>query len=143
MAKTITDAEIEAVRRETAARDAVSPRVKDARYERQSGLLVLEMVGGATIHVPARSLRDLAGASDEQLADVQPEENGNAVFWDALDVQMSTIALLQIIFGIRTISDVARQAGRTTSEAKAIASRANGLKGGRPRKRARADIAVA
>ncbi len=104
----MTKSEIEAARRETIERDKIEPRIELAYYERESGLLVLEMVGGATISVPARSLHALGNANKEQLSDVHPEEKGNALFWDALDVQMSTIALLQIIFGLRAGGDAAR-----------------------------------
>ena len=118
----MTKSEIEAARRATIERDKIEPRIERAHCKRESGLLVLEMVGGATISVPARSLHDLRSANEEQLSDVHPEENGNALFWDSLDVQMSTIALLQIIFGLRTDGDAARQASSATS------SRVNGRK---------------
>jgi hypothetical protein len=109
MAKRATQAEIEEARRATAERDKINPRIARAHYEQDSGLLVLEMVSGATVSVPARSLQDLRDADEKQLADVHPEENGNAIFWDALDVQMSTITLLQLIFRTQALSEHARR----------------------------------
>ena len=79
-----------------------------------------------------RVLPSLAAASNAQLADVRPEENGEVVEWKALDVQATTIALLSLVFGIRTAKDSARRGGMATSEAKAATARANGAKGGRP-----------
>ncbi|PZR07781.1 MAG: DUF2442 domain-containing protein, partial [Azospirillum brasilense] len=52
----------------------------------------------------------------------------------ALDADLSVPGLLAGLFGTRAF--MARQAGRATSPAKAAAARANGARGGRPRKSA-------
>jgi hypothetical protein len=51
---------------------------------------------------------------------------------EALDIDMSVPDLLARVFGTR--SHVARPAGQVRSPAKTAAARANGAKGGRPRK---------
>ncbi|MDQ3812369.1 MAG: DUF2442 domain-containing protein [Armatimonadota bacterium] len=130
----ITDEELERLEHETQERDKTEPRLKTARYDRKTGRLMLEMQGGARVSVPARSLSALADASDEELADLRIVSRGSALHWKSLDVQMTTIALLQLIFRVRTISDVTRRAGSVTSPAKTAAARENGKKGGRPRK---------
>lgn len=68
---------------------------------------------------------------------LQPEVAGGyevlcGLHWEALDVDLSIPGLLTGLFGTKAY--MARQAGRTKFPAKAAAARANGLKGGRPRK---------
>ena len=59
---------------------------------------------------------------------------GTGLHWEALDADLSVPGLLAGLFGTRAF--MARQAGRATSPAKAAAARANGARGGRPRKSA-------
>jgi hypothetical protein len=66
------------------------------------------------------------------LAAVEILGNGYGLHWEALDADISVPGLLAGIFGTKAY--MARLAGRTKSPAKAAAARANGAKGGRPRK---------
>jgi len=59
---------------------------------------------------------------------------GYGLHREALDVDLSIPGLLAGLFGTKAY--MARHAGRATSPAKAAAARANGAKGGRPRKSA-------
>ncbi len=70
------------------------------------------------------------------LAAVEVDGLGFNLHWPALDVDLYVPALVAGIFGTRAwmARELARVAGRKTSAAKAVASRANGAKGGRPRK---------
>jgi hypothetical protein len=52
--------------------------------------------------------------------------------WEALNIDLSLPGLMSGLFGAR--SYLAKVAGSSTSAAKAAAARANGAKGGRPRK---------
>lgn len=85
-----------------------------------------------------RAHRDDHAARDaigwERLESVDPER----LSWPDLDADFTIMSLLQGIYGGRKwMSELARHAGAATSEAKAIAARINGAKGGRPRKAAR------
>jgi hypothetical protein len=136
----VTAADLKILERETAARDAREPRVAEARYDGAARSLVLLFKHGVTTIIPVAVFDALASATEAQLADVRPEENGAAVFWDSLDAQMSTTALLQIALEMRSLNGVAPQAGSVRSPAKAASSRANSAGGGRPRKK---DLATA
>jgi hypothetical protein len=129
-----TDEEIAQIERETAERDALNPCILSARYDAATGALVLGMRGDTTLIHPARSLPSLENATDAELTDVRPMARGTSLHFPSLDVQFSTIALLRLIFNIRTIDEVTRKGGLTKSPARARASAENGKKGGRPRK---------
>lgn len=59
---------------------------------------------------------------------------GYGLHWETLDADFTVGGLLAGVFGTKAY--MARRAGQTTSPAKAAAARANGAKGGRPKKQA-------
>jgi hypothetical protein len=130
----LTDAGIDAALERGKASRASEPRAAAARYDRGSGRVIVDLENGCTFAFPPRLAQGLEDASDAQLAAVEILGAGYGLHWEALDVDLSLPGLMAGIFG--TKSWMARQAGRTTSAAKAAAARANGAKGGRPRKSA-------
>jgi hypothetical protein len=128
----LTDAEIDAALDRGKALRATEPRAAKARYDRAKGRLVLDLTNGCTFAFPARVAQGLEEATDDQLATVEILGNGYGLHWEALDMDISVPGLLAGIFG--TSAYMARLAGQSKSPAKAAASRANGAKGGRPRK---------
>ncbi|MBN9305945.1 MAG: DUF2442 domain-containing protein [Devosia sp.] len=118
--------------------ELTEPRAKSAHYDRKSGRVVIDLKNGSTFAFPARLAQGLADATDEQLADIEVLGTGFGLHWEALDVDFTVPGLLAGIFGTRKY--MARLAGRATSPAKAAAARANGAKGGRPRKAAAASV---
>jgi hypothetical protein len=98
--------------------------------------MVVEMMNGCTFMFPPELAQGLAGASPNLLAEVKVMPQGFALGWDTLDVHLSLAGLMSGIFGNKTwMAELGRKGGSRTSEAKAAASRANGQKGGRPRKK--------
>lgn len=128
-----TDEEIEQLRHENEERRAREPHAESVSYDAKRGLIKVVLRGGSMVAAKARELRGLDQATDAQLADVRVFD-GRALFWDSLDVQFSLIAFLTDALGIPTVYDNARRAGSVRTAAKSAASRANGAKGGRPRK---------
>lgn len=131
----ISDAEAERIKRETLERDQVEPRLAQVVYEAATGHLNLTFKDGTSLSFPARKLKSLATATDTQLSDLRVMSRGSALFFDSLDVQMTTIALLQLLFALPTPAAIGRKGGSVSSDAKRVAARANGAKGGRPSKK--------
>ena len=111
------------------------PRATAVRYDVRADRLVVELSNGATFAFPPRLTQELAGARPDQLAEVEIAGAGFGLHWPNLDADLSIPGLLAGRFGTKAwMSELARRAGSVTSPAKAAAARANGAKGGRPRK---------
>lgn len=130
-------AQIPAARaREERARSA-GRRAVSAHYDRRTGRIMMELTSGYVFGFPARSIPALARATAEQLAAVELSPGGSGLHWEELDADLSVPGLLLSSVGrSHKLSELARLAGRGKSPAKAAAARANGVKGGRPRKAA-------
>ena len=132
----LTNAEIDAALERGRIARAIEPRAARARYDRKLGRIVVDLTNSCVFAFPPRMAQGLGKATDNQLAEVEILGHGYGLHWESLDVDLSIPGRLDGIFGTR--SYMARLAGRTKTPAKAAASRANGAKGGRPRKTARA-----
>lgn len=131
-------AQMPAARAREARERRAGRRATSARYDRFSGRIVLELSNGYLFGFPAKSSPYLAKATAKQLSAVEVGPGGSGLRWEELDVDLSVPGLLLSALGRgEQLTELARIAGRSTSAAKAAASRANGAKGGRPRKVAR------
>jgi hypothetical protein len=106
---------------------------ESARYDPKSRRIDVTMTGGALFGIPVDRIRELKGASDDLLAKVSVDELGSGLRWDQLDVDVSVPGLIGEVFPAVIASAFAALGGRSMSEAKVAAARANGMKGGRPR----------
>ena len=112
---------------------AQSPVPSSVRFDQSTGRLLVEFTNGAALLVPARSLQGLEDATDAELAEVElAGETG--LHWESRDVDFTIAGLMRGIFGTARFMDARRKGGQSRSAAKTAASRANGAKGGRPRK---------
>lgn len=132
MSDKLTDAEIDAAlaRGEVARRS--EPRAISARYDAGADRVVVELTNGCAFVFPPHLAQGLKGARPEQLAAVEVQGSGYGLHWEALDADLSVPGLMAGLFG--TAAHMARLAGQAKSPAKAAAARANGTKGGRPRR---------
>jgi hypothetical protein len=137
MMKTEMDREIDRALARGRRRALREPRAARGRYDRRTGRVIVDLVNGCSFAFPARSLQGLAQASDAALADIEILGSGHGLHWRALDTDFTVPGLLMGVFGTRAwmASELARRAGRAKSPAKAAAARANGRKGGRPRRK--------
>lgn len=98
------------------------------------GELQLTLETGAKLSLPARMLRPLQKLTDEQIAGVRLIEGGRVLFWRDGGEGIVVEGLLEAATGLKSLHASAAKGGRSKSEAKVAAVRANGAKGGRPRK---------
>ena len=106
-----------------------------ACYDPRTSRIVVRLNTGLELAFPPSLAEGLAGASPEELAEVEISPAGLGLHWPKLDADVYIPALLQGIFGSRRwmAAQLGAVGGRAHSENKTASSRANGLKGGRPR----------
>lgn len=110
-----------------------------AEYDVQRKLIIVHLTNGAMFAFPTHLAQGLAGAKESALLKIELSPQGTGLHWPILNVDLSVTGLLSGVFGSRTWTrEHAAMAGRIKSEAKAAAARVNGLKGGRPKKKAKA-----
>jgi hypothetical protein len=118
---------------------AQSPAAVSARYNRAQARLQVEFANGVGVAVPVALIQELQTLghkpSAAQLAEVEIWGAGQSIHFPKLDLVLWAPGLLQGVFGTQEwMREFARGMGSATSPAKAAAARANGRKGGRPRK---------
>ena len=130
----LTDNQIDAATERGRAARLHEPRAAAVRYDGQLDQVIVELTNGCIFAFRPHMAQGLETATEYQLAQVEILGAGYGLHWEALDADLSIPGLLAGLFG--TNAYMARHAGQTTSPAKAAAARANGAKGGRPRKSA-------
>ena len=111
--------------------------VVSAHYDTSRDAIGLTFRGGASMLIPRQVVPGLEHASVSHLEAVSISPAGDAVSWPSLDVDVFVPGLVERAFGTRLFAAATgRRGGRRRSKTKAAAARANGAKGGRPRKRA-------
>lgn len=110
--------------------------VVEARYDPDGDLITLKFGGGGSMAIPRKTVPGLQRASGATVESIVISPAGDALSWPSLDVDVYVPGLIERAFGSRLFAAATGQrGGRTRSKAKAAAAKANGAKGGRPRKR--------
>jgi hypothetical protein len=115
------------------------PAAEAITFEPQTRRFTLRLVGGTVVDFSADVLWELQGATAEQLAQAQLVPSGSTLTWPDLDADISVAGLVLDLLASpewrRVLRrSVARELAATRSPARAAAARANGKRGGRPRK---------
>jgi hypothetical protein len=110
--------------------------VVDARYDADADAIDLKFSGGGSMSIPRRIVPGLERATGSKIESIVVSPAGDALSWPALNVDVYVPGLVELAFGTRLFAAATgRRGGRRRSKAKAAAAKANGAKGGRPRKR--------
>src|SRR5688572_17874881 len=110
--------------------------VVDARYDSDADAIGLKFSSGGSMSIPRTIVPGLERASEAKMESIVVSPAGDALSWPSLDVDVYVPGLVERAFGTRLFAAATgRRGGRRRSKAKAVAAKANGAKGGRPRKR--------
>jgi hypothetical protein len=137
--RTLTDADILAQGRTALARERkdrkAGLRATAVWYDYANGHVMMALSNNRLFGVAAQDIPALRNATAAQLRTVELSPGGDGLHWETLDVDLSVPGLLLETLGRSEIVRAwAQMAGRVKNPARAKASRANGAKGGRPRK---------
>ena len=128
MKKTITAAR----RREKSA-----TTIRHARYDRKRDVVIAEVSTGSTLTVPRRVVPGFARARSAALSDLEITSGREGLWSDNADDGTLLEQLIILAAGEAMIGTIGARINATKKPpARAAASRANGAKGGRPRKAA-------
>jgi hypothetical protein len=129
--------EIEAANQRAAERRAKTPIAIAARYDRRIGRLVIDLSTGLSIAFKPHDAQGLEAAKPQQLSKIEISPSGFGIHFPDLDADLYLPGLLEGVFGSRRwmASQLGKTGGRSTSAAKTAASRSNGKRGGRPKKK--------
>lgn len=112
------------------------PRAESAHYDAGRDRVIVRLTTGVEIGVAPRDVEGLAGAPREALAEIAVEAQGLGLHFPRLDADLYVPALLEGVLGSKAwmAARLGAAGGRARGGAKAAAARANGKRGGRPRK---------
>lgn len=129
----VTESQFERAR---ARSERESGHVRSVRYDRRRRRVVVRLSTGVEVTFPAELAEGLAGASPEDLAEIEVSPTGMGLHWPRLDADLYVPALLQGVLGSTSwmAAHLGESGGKVRSPAKAAAARENGRKGGRPRR---------
>jgi hypothetical protein len=128
-------AQIPQARAAAVAHATSEPRAVAVTYNAKRDRVDVDLANGCSFSVATALLPAVRHGTAAQKAEAQVSPLGGAIHWEALDADYYVTFLMSAVLGDRAWRrELARAAGRATSPAKTRASRANGAKGGRPRK---------
>ncbi len=131
----LTETQFEAATKRGEAR-LRGPRAVAARYDAGRGRIVIALSTGVELGLVPRDVEGLAGASIDDLRVVEVDGMGLGIHFPRLDADLYVPALLEGVLGSRgwLAARLGTAGGQARTVAKATAARANGRRGGRPRK---------
>jgi hypothetical protein len=129
----VSDAELAQAKLRWEVERAERPIPASVRFDSASERMIVDFTNGASFIFPARAVEGLEHATTVQLAEVELlGETG--LHWESLNLDYTIAGLMNGVFGTKIFMDSQRRGGQSRSAAKIAASRANGAKGGRPKK---------
>lgn len=127
------DAMFEAAVRRGEERRKTAPFAASVEYRPREKEYFIRLASGESFGIPTARIPELDQASPTELADVDLLAQGDGIRWESLDLDISTLTLVNRAFGEMIRRAIGQQAGSSKSRAKGDAARVNGNKGGRPK----------
>ncbi|MFY0748164.1 DUF2442 domain-containing protein [Pseudomonas sp. NFX5] len=131
----LTDADIDKAIARGRRLKRLYANASNVRYE--NDCISIGFSDGSRVMLPVAGLPEFEGFSEEDFQQLEVSFGGKAISCEARDLDVSITGLIatsQPLMDLAT-SLVASRNGRKSSAAKSAAARANGKKGGRPRKK--------
>jgi hypothetical protein len=143
--KQISDAEYAAALAAGRTESETEIRAQAVRYVSERDAVEIVTNRNAGFLIPRQWIGALQDVPTEELSKLEVWPDGSAIELEDRDVHISVHGLLTAILPAmlpsRTVAAIfASRGGQATSRAKRLSSKVNGRKGGRPRKRATADV---
>lgn len=135
---TTTDAEIKAALSWTKLHGS-EPRALSVTHVPDLKLLIVGLSNGRRLVLPIEDIQGLGGATHSQIQNYELLGNGTGICFPDLDVDLYVPALIESVYGNRRwMAQLGKKGGSAKTEAKRRAAKANGARGGRPRRAATA-----
>lgn len=118
-------------------REKLATKIRHARYDAKGDVIIAELSTGSVLTVPRRIIPGFARVRRVALADLEITPGREGLWSMNVDDGVLLEQLVVLAAGERTVGTIgARINASKKTPARAAASRANGAKGGRPRKSA-------
>ncbi len=133
----VTDEAFEKANGKAKDLEARVPRAVSAKYDRHIRRVVVQLSSNLGIFFSPRDAEGLENATPEQLNEIEISPSGYGLHFPKLDADLYLPSLLEGVFGSQRwmASRMGMRGGKSRSEAKTMAARENGKKGGRPKQK--------
>ena len=115
---------------------ATIPRAVAAHYDRRSGRIVIHLSSKLDVSFSPHDAQGLENAKPSELDVIEISPSGFGIHFPKLDADLYVPGLLEGFLGSKKwmASRLGQMGGKSRSVAKRAASKANGRRGGRPKK---------
>jgi Protein of unknown function (DUF2442) len=129
-----TDAEIEEALERANLRKK-EPLAQRVEHVTDLNLLIVSLSNGRRLLLPVEDLQGLESATHKQMQNYELLGRGTGISFPELDVDLYVPALIEGVYGNRRwMAQLGKKGGAARTEAKRLAAKVNGAKGGRPKK---------
>jgi hypothetical protein len=130
-----TDLQIEAGLEQSKLRKH-EPLAQSVEHVPDLNLLIVGLTNGRRLVLPMEDIQGLEKATAAQIRNHELLGGGTGICFPDIDVDLYVPALIEGVYGNRRwMAQLGKKGGSATSDATRRASRVNGAKGGRPKRR--------